>query len=188
MTESVEQVGGEALTACPICGYSLAGLPGEHRCPECGFAYDESMRVWMRSKAPTGLTNTFFLMAAFFLVSDVVTRLVEGSSFSLSNFAKPMLFAMGGVISHRYAARERYLVVGATGVVVCNFTSGPKWYPWEAVERVSFGFIHARNKDGKRQREPIYPGWNVRMEERRAFRQCLEHFGPPEKLDIDAQP
>jgi len=29
------------LTLCPACGYSLEGLPAVHRCPECGFAYDE---------------------------------------------------------------------------------------------------------------------------------------------------
>src|SRR5262245_12509714 len=30
----------EPLTDCPHCGYSLNGLPREHRCPECGFEYD----------------------------------------------------------------------------------------------------------------------------------------------------
>ncbi len=30
-----------SLEACPKCAYSLQGLPGEHRCPECGFAYDD---------------------------------------------------------------------------------------------------------------------------------------------------
>lgn len=29
------------LDKCPECGYSLEGLPAEHRCPECGLFYDE---------------------------------------------------------------------------------------------------------------------------------------------------
>jgi hypothetical protein len=28
---------------CPRCNYDLTGLPAAHRCPECGFEYDETM-------------------------------------------------------------------------------------------------------------------------------------------------
>jgi hypothetical protein len=31
------------LHHCPDCGYELRGLPSEGKCPECGFAYEESM-------------------------------------------------------------------------------------------------------------------------------------------------
>ncbi len=31
------------LRRCPVCDYSLDGLPRRHRCPECAFEYDESM-------------------------------------------------------------------------------------------------------------------------------------------------
>lgn len=31
------------LQKCPKCGYDLKTLPARHRCPECGFAYDEQM-------------------------------------------------------------------------------------------------------------------------------------------------
>jgi hypothetical protein len=30
---------------CPVCGYSLQGLPGEGICPECGNAYDSSQLI-----------------------------------------------------------------------------------------------------------------------------------------------
>jgi len=28
------------ISTCPICSYSLSGLPDEHKCPECGFEYE----------------------------------------------------------------------------------------------------------------------------------------------------
>ena len=34
------------LKRCPVCRYDLRGLPTEHRCPECGMAYDSTMRIW----------------------------------------------------------------------------------------------------------------------------------------------
>ncbi len=34
------------LTRCPVCRYDLRGLPAEHRCPECGMAYDSTVQIW----------------------------------------------------------------------------------------------------------------------------------------------
>jgi len=31
------------ISTCPICSYSLSGLPDEHKCPECGFEYERDM-------------------------------------------------------------------------------------------------------------------------------------------------
>ncbi len=36
------------LSHCLECGYSLEGLPTHHRCPECGWEYDQYTRVWRR--------------------------------------------------------------------------------------------------------------------------------------------
>jgi hypothetical protein len=33
------------LATCPRCDYDLSALPARHRCPECGFVYDEGMFV-----------------------------------------------------------------------------------------------------------------------------------------------
>ena len=38
------------IDRCPQCGYSLAGLPSNHRCPECGLAYDEDSEVYKHSR------------------------------------------------------------------------------------------------------------------------------------------
>lgn len=46
---------GEPIRHCPVCRYDLTGLPKDHRCPECGFEYEESMRMWRMAVVPPWL-------------------------------------------------------------------------------------------------------------------------------------
>src|SRR5262245_9572811 len=46
-TDQMPQV---PLSHCPDCNYDLHGLPPAHRCPECGFEYDEHTCVWKPAK------------------------------------------------------------------------------------------------------------------------------------------
>ncbi len=56
---------GEPISKCPVCRYDLTGLPRTHRCPECGFEYDESMRIWWIS----GPSKGFWIVTILLLVS-----------------------------------------------------------------------------------------------------------------------
>ncbi|MCA9252670.1 MAG: hypothetical protein KDA54_16200 [Phycisphaerales bacterium] len=38
------------MSHCPRCFYSLAGLPSELRCPECGLKYDSRSALWQRRR------------------------------------------------------------------------------------------------------------------------------------------
>jgi len=55
----------QPIDRCPVCRYSLQGLPSAHHCPECGFEYDEHTRVWRpkRIRALRGLWLPIFLIA-----------------------------------------------------------------------------------------------------------------------------
>ncbi|MCB9852519.1 MAG: hypothetical protein H6819_05450 [Phycisphaerales bacterium] len=51
-------------TECPICEYSLKGLPAVHACPECGFRYDTNTRIWIaepRKKQPSDARVVIFI-------------------------------------------------------------------------------------------------------------------------------
>lgn len=62
------------INGCPICSYSLSGLPTRHRCPECGFEYDENTLCFVPwGKAPAIL----FAFAAVLLVANKVFQVIK---------------------------------------------------------------------------------------------------------------
>ncbi len=40
------------LSRCPLCGYSLFGLPDHHKCPECGFGYERDAVLFSQRRWP----------------------------------------------------------------------------------------------------------------------------------------
>ena len=46
-------IASRSLTQCLLCRYGLTALPEDYHCPECGFEYDASMRVWIARPART---------------------------------------------------------------------------------------------------------------------------------------
>lgn len=57
------------ISNCPACSYSLIGLPEQHSCPECGFAYDrhtivveQDRLVWKIVGATSGVLLAFVLI------------------------------------------------------------------------------------------------------------------------------
>lgn len=54
--------------ACPHCGFDLAGLPDDHRCPECGFGYQ---RDAIREIAKGEILSRNWLAAQIILLSTM---------------------------------------------------------------------------------------------------------------------
>lgn len=86
---------GEPITKCPVCRYDLTGLPKNHTCPECGFEYDETMRIWLGPKPGWTLA----------ILSSVPTILLLGMLFYAGIKARtPMpayvyaMFCSGGLL------------------------------------------------------------------------------------------
>ncbi len=64
------------LTRCPKCDYDISQLPAAHRCPECGFEYDEKMLLLEGWRVP-GLGNSRQLLI-FAGVSGLLLMMCRG--------------------------------------------------------------------------------------------------------------
>jgi len=93
--------GGEPITKCPVCRYDLTGLPKNHRCPECGFEYDETMRVWQ-----SGVAH-----ARGFVLSALACRVLA---------AMEALRFVGGVLDPKAEVRETicHLLLAVVMIIV----------------------------------------------------------------------
>jgi hypothetical protein len=80
--------GGPTLERCPQCGYSLAHLPRDHACPECGLAYDRSMFLL------AGWTVPRFGRAALAMLIVVLALLLARFT-----FAWPWMVVAGGAVA-----------------------------------------------------------------------------------------
>lgn len=117
---------------CPDCGYSLKGLPAQHRCPECGFPYDQRTRVW-RPRRPWKI-YIYVVGIPFLWISLLVNAYVH--TFASPDRKDPRL---------RAAATVEWIVLMTAPVVGL-------WRAWRSTRRGRFAAItpkgiRARTKD-----------------------------------------
>ena len=70
------------LKNCPKCAYSFEGLPNCGKCPECGFSYDQDMRLLpiMRHQwRPSRFVRTFLSVLGAIGATMTVIEIVKGS-------------------------------------------------------------------------------------------------------------
>jgi len=67
---SVTELRDSILGVCPVCRYSLVGLPRKHNCPECGFLYDKRACLFTRSNGAMivyGVVSVVFVLIGMLL-------------------------------------------------------------------------------------------------------------------------
>ena len=140
------------LGRCPWCRYSLAGLPVEHVCPECGRAFDRRWVVFGAGFLSKGarLTRAIFRgMAVILLVMQLsltwllmtYARPIELRWAALTATWLPNLVAIWLLLAR--ARRNVMLMVGAGGVRVYRGTKELRYLSWAEVGKARY--IGTRN-------------------------------------------
>ena len=129
------------LDRCPVSNYDLTGLPLEHRCPECGFAYDEHTQVWRISLLTWRFGRALALgLLCFFLLAQTLLFLKRGSQSwtpaTLMMFAYIAILALS--LRHTYSGRRTkwFVCTAPKGVMLRLRGRGLVVVPWDEVGKV----------------------------------------------------
>lgn len=159
----------QPLTHCPVCKYDLTGLPTDHRCPECGFEYEESMRLWVAPALPrwTTVMRWFVLVSFPFAMGSMLAYEKTGRvplPTELVYRAWPV-FVFWYVLFTPFFILPEYimrkcpslLVLGKEGLFFRRPFNKPQKYRWAELVLSGWAVDHLRAEDltGKRLKRPI---------------------------------
>lgn len=165
------------LASCPVCKYSLQGLPAAHRCPECGFEYNEQTVVFKPStpwKTCVSLLGTQFFIFYFvgFNAMAMAYRIAGpiASIGILAAFAAlPGLTVWWVVHAHR---RGRFAAIRHDALVVRNFDDLER-IPWPECSMVAVNDIQPWLKRKGQDRTISLRGFFDSDVERKMFGQVV---------------
>ncbi len=128
------------LKRCPRCGYSMRGLPVEHRCPECGFDVDRRWRVFGGSMFGVDTTRAIkpirvaCIVAAILFSAEAITFLLLGPA--VANVVPLVLwtFLIGGSLLIAFRRPKSFIAIGPRGILIYRGARGSEHYAWQLIE------------------------------------------------------
>ena len=128
------------LGKCPVCSYSLRGLPSEYRCPECGFPYDSQTRVWRPLKPKAIFGGLFGFVAGSY---GVVLFVLDSPRIGLPVLV--LWIGLASYVSWRFYSiykRGQFVCVGPDGIRYRLHKTEAQLILWKdiaAIHRLGFG-------------------------------------------------
>ena len=127
----------QELTTCPVCAYSLMGLPDRHACPECGFSYDKRMLVeTVNLKKQLSLAIAFSLFALPMLGLWGWMTYISGVARGFG-FLVFLCFPIGGWYGYFWRRRHNNkIIVWDAGIQVIRKGKPGPVHSWDGIESV----------------------------------------------------
>ena len=140
------------LSRCPLCNYSLIGLPDRHKCPECGFSYDKQMEILtlaLRKQVFWLVVGAFVFLgqAAFFTWRGGL------ASIPMLSYAIILFYPVYGFYLWRRRQQDKILLWQDGLQVIRRSKPGPV-YSWQdiraAEQSLIKGYAFLQMRDGDR--------------------------------------
>ena len=143
--ESEEQLqAADKLARCPLCKYSLVGLPNHHMCPECGFAYEREAVLF--SQRRWSWTVLCIANGMMFFGGIIVTVLRGVPSGWLAGAIGVVGFAW------RLLQPKKFVLVSRVWLRLVGGSEPEQRFPMEAIERATWsrlgGLVEVRAHGG----------------------------------------
>lgn len=133
------------LESCPRCGYSLKGLPTQHRCPECGLPVDRRWRVFGGRTMRRGnvramrvvLGPVAFVLGYVVLSAGVLLlfgRMPRNMWYMFLIYGTPL----AAVLWYLFSKPKGFVAVGPDGLAVHYRGKSATVYPWADLGRAQY--------------------------------------------------
>ncbi len=106
----------QRLSRCPACRYDLTGLPQDHRCPECGFAYDRTTHVWWTCAVPVWSLVLLWLATFGVLLMRLAGPLMTGLGLNYREASAVLALLAVVVPIHGLYLLRGFVAVGRKGL------------------------------------------------------------------------
>ena len=124
---------------CPSCGYSLVGLPDEHRCPECGLEYERDSLVFTE---PRRIWKVLVVANAGMFLICLVSWLFRGASTGIELWLVGLFGMMSAGWIWHLLKKRRAILVSPNTIRIVERDAQQEVYQIGDVGQIRWNFVN----------------------------------------------